>query len=79
MTDHQHFAEGERLVRRRWANARDVSRVLPIPLSSLYDHARSGRIPGVVRVGRRVLFDLDKLDEWLGQGGETRGGGSHHN
>jgi len=44
--------------------------MLALPLTSLYDHARARKIPGVVRIGRRVLFDLDKLESWLDAGGE---------
>jgi excisionase family DNA binding protein len=46
-----------------------VLAVLPLPKSSLYDLARYGRMPGVVRVGRRLLFDLDTLDDWIAAGG----------
>ena len=55
--------------RRRLGTVGDVLEVLPIPKSSLYDLARYGRMPGVVRVGRRLLFDLDVLDEWIDAGG----------
>ena len=48
-----------------------------IPLSTLYDLARASppRLPGVVRVGRRVLVDLAKLDVWVEAGGHADGGG----
>jgi excisionase family DNA binding protein len=55
--------------RRRLGTVDDVLAVLPLPKSSLYDLARYGRMPGVVRVGRRLLFDLDTLDEWIAAGG----------
>ena len=47
-----------------------------VPLSTLYDLARASppRLPGVVRVGRRVLVDLAKVEEWIDRGGdETEG------
>ena len=47
-----------------------------LPLSTLYDLARASppRLPGVVRVGRRVLVDLAKVEAWIdGGGGATRG------
>ena len=59
--------------RRRLGTIDDVLEVLPLPKSSLYDLARYGRIPGVVRVGRRLLFDLDVLDDWIDEGGGPRG------
>ena len=56
--------------RRRLATVDEVKRdLLPLPKSSLYDLARYGKIPGVVRVGRRVLFDLDQLEAWIESGG----------
>lgn len=38
-----------------------------IPITTLYDWAREKppRMPGVVRIGRRVLMDLDILEQWL--------------
>lgn len=71
MATYQNSPVGMRPMRRNLATARDTSEMLAIPLSSLYDHARAGRLPGVVRVGRRVLFDLDKLTEWVDRGGES--------
>ena len=43
-------------------------------LSSLYElaRARPPRLGGVVRVGRRVLVDIDKLEAWLDAGGTSR-------
>ena len=51
----------------------DVCRLVPVPRSSIYDLARAGRIPGVVRVGRRLLFDMYVVRRWLEAGGD-RGG-----
>ncbi len=59
--------------RRRLATIDEVRRdFLPLPKSSLYDLARYGKLPGVVRVGRRVLFDLDQLESWIDSGGATK-------
>lgn len=55
--------------RRRLGSIEDVRQVLPLPKSSLYDLAKFGKLPGTVRVGRRVLFDLDVLDDWIASGG----------
>jgi len=55
--------------RRRLGTVDDVLDLLPLPKSSLYDLARYGRMPGVVRVGRRLFFDLDQLDAWIASGG----------
>ena len=55
--------------RRRLGTIEDLLEVLPLPKSSVYDLARFGRMPGVVRVGRRLLFDLDVIDDWIDAGG----------
>lgn len=55
---------------RRLASAKDISKQLGIPLTSIYDRTREGRIPGAIRIGRRILYDLDKLEAWLDEGGE---------
>lgn len=43
-----------------------------IAVSTLYQLARHvpPRLPGVVKVGRRVLIDLEKLEAWVDAGGE---------
>jgi len=60
----------ERPKRRRLTTARDISEQLGIPLTNIYDRTREGRIPGAIRIGRRILYDLDKLEAWLDAGGE---------
>lgn len=57
---------------RRLASANVVSEYLGVPLTTLYNWTQANRIPGIIRVGRRVLFDLDKLDAWLDAGGDQR-------
>lgn len=58
---------------RRLANEREVrDRYLPISKSTLLERAREGKIPGTIRVGRRVMFDLDVLEEWMDRGGDLR-------
>jgi predicted DNA-binding transcriptional regulator AlpA len=56
--------------RRRLGTIDDLRAVIPLARNSLYDAARLGKLPGVVKVGRRVLFDLDVIDAWLDAGGE---------
>ena len=58
--------------RGRLATADDVLELLPISRGSLYCLVREGRLPGVVRIGRRVYFDLDQLDAWIKEGGEVK-------
>ena len=57
---------------RRLATEREVrARLLPIGKTTLYERARDGKIPGVVRVGQRVLFDLDVIEAWIDAGGDA--------
>lgn len=60
----------QRPARRRLVTAAEAADMLALPMTSLYGHARAGTIPGVVRIGRRVQFDLDVLNVWLDAGGE---------
>ena len=62
--------------RRRLATAQHVSEAYHWPLSTLYDNAKAGKVPGAIRRGRRYYFDLDKLDAWLDAGGDLGTGGT---
>lgn len=46
-----------------------------LPKSTIYDLARENRIGGIVRFGRRLLFDVDELERWIRNGGEALPGG----
>lgn len=39
--------------------------------AQIYDWTRQGRFPAncVLRIGKKILFDLDALDAWAEQGG----------
>lgn len=45
---------------------------LNAPVSTIYQMVRDGRIPGVVKVGRGIRFDVDKLEAWIANGGDAR-------
>jgi excisionase family DNA binding protein len=48
--------------------ADQVSRLLGIPRSSVYEYARRGEDPlPAVRVGRHVRFHRTALERWLGE------------
>lgn len=57
--------------RRRFGSVQDVAHLLGIAQSTVYERAKYGHLPGVVRIGCRVLFDLEKLERWLDQGGDA--------
>lgn len=44
---------------------KDVAAWLSIPLSTVYDYLRDGTLPGLVKIGRLVRVDADKLEKWL--------------
>lgn len=57
--------------RLRLATAQEVAAMLRLPRTSVYEHAQARTLPGVVRIGRRVLFDLDKLEPWIRSGAQA--------
>ena len=50
----------------RLLTAAEVSEILRVPRSTVYELARNRRIP-FVKVGRRTLFDPDLLTQWIAQ------------
>ena len=54
----------------RFLTAQEVAKLLKLPLASLYELVRSNRIAGIVRLGRRIRFDAEALNDWLASGGE---------
>ena len=62
-------------VRRKLITAEAVAERLDVPKSTVYEAARQNRIGGVVRLGRVLRFDPDKLETWLASGGEALPGG----
>lgn len=60
--------------RLRLVSAEEAAKMLSLPLSTMYEHARANSIPGAVRIGRRVLFDLDKLEPYVKAGGDRQSG-----
>jgi excisionase family DNA binding protein len=47
----------------------EVGRLLKTPTPSIYAALRSGELPGIVRMGRKVLVSKAALNAWLA--GET--------
>jgi len=59
--------------RPRLVDAKDVAELLGLPLSTVYDRTRIGRLPGAVRIGTRIKYDVAKLERWLEAGGDSPG------
>lgn len=53
-------------------SSRQLAICLVVPVRSVYQLARDGRIPGVIRIGRRVRFDAAVIERWLRTGSRGR-------
>jgi len=49
---------------RRWLTLEQLLEVLPVKKSYVYYLTHTRQIP-VTRIGRRLLFDYDRIVEWL--------------
>ena len=45
----------------------EVAEILRTSIKAVYCMVERGQLPGVVRIGRRVLIDEQELVRWLGQ------------
>jgi len=45
----------------------EVAIRLGIARTKAYDHARLGDIPGVIRLGRRILISKPVFDRWIAE------------
>ncbi|MBI5789385.1 MAG: helix-turn-helix domain-containing protein [Candidatus Schekmanbacteria bacterium] len=52
------------MLTKRYCNIKEVSAYTSLPVKTLYDWASQGRIPSI-KIGRRVLFDLNDIDQIL--------------
>lgn len=49
---------------KRYVNIKEVSHYTSLPVKTLYEWASLGRIPSI-KLGRRVLFDLNDIDSFM--------------
>ena len=52
------------MTKRRYVNINEVSEYTSLPVKSLYELASLGRMPSI-KLGRRVLFDLQDIDKMM--------------
>lgn len=52
----------------------EVMEIIPMSSTKIYELARQNIIPHV-RIGRKVLFDLEKIEAWIDHGGTSYEGG----
>jgi excisionase family DNA binding protein len=50
---------------KRYVNINEVSEYMSLPVKSLYELASQGRIPLSIKLGSRVLFDLQDIDKMM--------------
>ena len=49
-----------------------LTRQLSVSRSALYQWLASGRLPSPVKLGRRVLWRLDEIRQWVAEGCPSR-------
>ena len=52
----------------------EVAKILNVTEARVYSMAREGLLP-VVKLGRHIRVDQDKLNEWIDSGGQALPGG----
>ncbi len=63
-------------MRKRLGRAAEVREVFDLPSDARVNElARQGLLPGVVRLGRCVRFDMEKISEFIEKGGRALPGG----
>ena len=51
-----------------WFTAAEVSEQIRFSVGRIYRLARSGRIPGAIKIGGRYRFSRKKFEAWLDDG-----------
>ena len=46
-------------------DVKDVARLAGVHVTTIYDGVSAGTVPGVIRLGRRLLFARAAVDGWL--------------
>jgi len=54
-----------------FGNDREVSELTGLPPIVIRRLAKRGELPGVIRLGRHMLFDMAKIRNFLGNGGNV--------
>lgn len=52
------------VAKKRWLTLEQLLEVLPLKKSYIYYLTHTRQIP-VTRIGRRLLFDYERIEEWL--------------
>lgn len=62
---------------RRWMTLEQLLEVLPLKKSYIYYLTHTRQIP-VTRIGRRLLFDYDRIVTWLEERTAVEGASTHN-
>ncbi len=52
------------MINKRYINIKELSKYTSLPVKTLYDWTSQGKIPSI-KLGRRVLFDLNDIDQLM--------------
>jgi excisionase family DNA binding protein len=55
--------------------AAEVGSLLRVRTPRVYELVREGRVDGVVRIGRQLRFDPERVAAWIKRGGQQLPGG----
>ena len=61
----KNFINGHSQLEKRLININEASEYLGIPKGSLYKMVWQRRVPFVVKIGRSLRFDREKIDKWI--------------
>jgi excisionase family DNA binding protein len=50
-----------------------LAALLGVNRGTVYEAIERGQVPGVIRLGRRILIARGHVQEWLGQNAESEG------
>ncbi len=54
----------DKAMTKKYANIKEVSEYTSLPIKTLYEWASTGKMPSI-KIGRRVLFDLNDIDNLM--------------
>jgi excisionase family DNA binding protein len=55
----------------RVGTAKDVAALIGASLNKVYELAQTGELPTLRRIGPRLRFDLDQVEQWMREGGQS--------
>jgi excisionase family DNA binding protein len=56
----------------RLADAKTVAGELGVRIETVYRWAQDGKLPVACRLGPKIRFDLDVIEEWVKKGGTAQ-------